>query len=236
MRQPTRSGDEPAVGLGELLAIIPPGAEVHSLSDRAYFLLRDRIISLRLRPGAPIDETRLMRELAVGRTPIREALKRLSQESLVTIVPYRGIFVGEINITDLAKISEVRAELEPLVTRLAIERATEEQRAAAADLLEDLRALEARLDWRELIRIDQRIHHLIYVSAHNRFLAETLRHYLDLALRLWFLALERLTGLDRVLGEHRALLRAMLDREPDRGAAVARRHVVGFERSVRRVL
>ena len=87
-------------GAGELLA------------DRAYVELRDQIVTLALPPGAPINEELLGRELELGRTPLREAIKRLALENLISVYPRRGTFVTEINITDLADIADVRVQLE----------------------------------------------------------------------------------------------------------------------------
>ena len=77
------------------------------------------IVTLELAPGSVIDEAELQEELQMGRTPIREALKRLSLESLVSIVPRRGMFVTNIGINDLQRLLEVRLELETLAVRLA---------------------------------------------------------------------------------------------------------------------
>jgi DNA-binding GntR family transcriptional regulator len=82
------------------------------LADRAYAGLRDRIVTLRIPPGAPIDEDLIGAELEMGRTPVREAIKRLALENLITVFPRRGTFASEINITDLAHVSDVRAQLE----------------------------------------------------------------------------------------------------------------------------
>src|SRR5437763_1098606 len=100
------------------------------LADRAYAEIRERILTLRLAPGAPIDEDRLIRELGVGRTPIREAIKRLALEDLIVVYPRRGTFVSEINITDLAQISELRTLLEGHAAYRAAEL------ASAADIKE----------------------------------------------------------------------------------------------------
>lgn len=91
-----------------------PGSEELSLAERAYRALRDRLVMLEIRPGAPVHEEQLAQSLGVGRTPVREALKRLQHERLITTYPRRGTFATEVNITDLAHISEVRLELEPL--------------------------------------------------------------------------------------------------------------------------
>src|SRR5436305_14286372 len=105
------------------------------LADRAYVELRDRIVTLRIAPGAPIDEDLLGQELQMGRTPVREAIKRLSLENLVTVFPRRGTFASEINITDLAQISDVRVQLEGHAAYRAAERITAEQRSELDGLL-----------------------------------------------------------------------------------------------------
>ena len=73
---------------------------------------QEKIVSLELPPGSVIDEAGLQEELDLGRTPIREALKRLSLEKLVVIIPRRGMFVSDIGITDLQQLYEVRVVLE----------------------------------------------------------------------------------------------------------------------------
>src|SRR5579859_2471349 len=108
------------------------------LADRAYDELRDRIVTLKISPGAPIDEDLIGEQLGMGRTPVREAIKRLSLENLVTVYPRRGTFASEINITDLAHISDVRVVLEGHAAYRAAERITESQRAELAGLLIEL--------------------------------------------------------------------------------------------------
>src|SRR5919108_4891623 len=95
-------------------------AEPASLfADRAYHELRDRIVTLRLPPGTVLREDALMRELAVGRTPLREAVKRLALENLVAVQPRRGTFVTPVESADIVHITEVRAELEGYAAELA---------------------------------------------------------------------------------------------------------------------
>src|SRR5690348_18301801 len=108
------------------------------LADRAYAALRDRIVALRIAPGEPINEDALGRELDMGRTPVREAIKRLALENLVTVFPRRGTFASEINITDLAHISDVRQQLEGHAAYRAAQRLTDAQRADLAGLLIEL--------------------------------------------------------------------------------------------------
>src|SRR3712207_9012174 len=113
-----------------------------------------------------------MSDLAVGRTPIREAIKRLALEDLVTIYPRRGTFVSEIEITDLAQIGDVRLQLEGHAAYRAAQRATAADKLEAEALIDELDALRPTEE--ELMRIDARIHRFVYRCARNPYLEATL--------------------------------------------------------------
>src|SRR5512135_2592148 len=113
----------------------PRTGKAGSFADRAYDAIRELIVTLELPPGAVVREPELTERLGVGRTPVREALRRLAQERLVEVYPRRGIFVTPVNIRDLASLSEVRAVLESHAARLAAERATAEERGELAELI-----------------------------------------------------------------------------------------------------
>src|SRR5438552_6709184 len=214
------------------LAVVRRG--VHAQSEEADLRVRDRILTLDLPPGSLVHEARLREELAIGRTPIREALQRLAHEKLVRSVPHRGTFVTDVNITDLARITEVRVVLEGHAARLAAERCTAADRAATRELLASL-AVGAS-DQRELMRMDQAIHRQIYRSARNSFLESTLERYFNLSLRLWYLVLDRGVRLREAVTEHRAMLGAVMAGDGERADEAMRRHVAGFESAIGRVL
>ena len=209
--------------------------DARSLSDRAYFSIRDMIVALELPPGAIVNERELMERLGVGRTPIREALRQLAQEKLVEVYPRRGIFVSGVNVRDLASLSEVREQLEPYAARLAAERASDAEREELAQLVTELDGIGDG-DQRGLIDLDQRLHSQLYRCAHNPFLESTLNELYVLTLRIWFLALDRVARLDEALQEHRELLEAIADGDGARAERAMRRHVRGFEQAIRKVL
>ena len=214
----------------------PEAADATSLSDQAYYRIRELIVTLELAPGSLVSEPELMERLGLGRTPVREALRALARERLVEVYPRRGMFVSRVDVRDLAGLSEVRNTLEPHAARLAAERATERDRAHIELLLEELAAVGAEPSERVLIDLDQRIHRHIYDCTHNPFLATTLNEYYVLTLRIWFLALDRVARLGDAVREHRRLLEAIRDGDADRAEETMRRHVRGFEDAVRRVL
>ena len=96
------------------------------------------IVSLELAPGSAIKEPELTARLGIGRTPVREALRRLALERLVEVYPRRGMFVTTVDVRDLARLCEVRAVLEPEAARLAAERATRADLEEINALLEEL--------------------------------------------------------------------------------------------------
>ena len=216
------------------MAVAEPVA-VRSQSEEAYARLLERIVSLDMAPGSVVNEARLREDLKIGRTPIREALQRLARENLVRSIPHRGTFVTDVNITDLARITEVRVVLESHAARLAAEKHTSADAQATSELLELLRGGQVT-DQRELMQLDQRIHRLIYRAAHNPFLESTLERYFNLSLRLWYLVLDRQVGLRRAVDEHIDLLDALLSRDAELAETIMRKHVIGFEREIRKVL
>ena len=218
------------------LVLVAEAEEAGSLSEQAYYRLRNLIVTLELAPGSLVNERELMERLGLGRTPVREALRRLAQEGLVDVYPRRGIFVSRVDVGDLASLSEARAVLESAAAGIAAERATAEERAAAAALLEELEHAAGERDERRLIELDQRIHRHVYACTHNPFLEATLGEYYVLTLRIWFLVLDRIARLDEAVQEHRELMQAIRDGEPERAEGAMRRHILGFEEALRSVL
>ena len=208
--------------------------QAESLAEKAYVAIRRLIVTLALGPGSVINERELVERLGIGRTPVREALRRLAQEGLVEVYPRRGMFVTDVDVRKLALVSEVRVALEPEAARLAAERATDAERAELQELLDELDT--AGSDDHALMALDERIHRAVYRCARNDLLATTLEQYYVLALRIWTIALDRQHELNDAVQGHRALLEAIHDGDGERAAATMRAHVEDFEQAMRRVL
>ncbi|SFT65501.1 DNA-binding transcriptional regulator, GntR family [Actinopolyspora lacussalsi subsp. righensis] len=205
-----------------------------SQAERAYLTLREEILSLRLAPGSPVREEALTSELGLGRTPFREAVKRLAAESLVAIYPRRGTFVTEVNITDHALIADVRRRLEGHAARRAAERSTEAERGELAELVELVERVPEEPE--SVMGVDARVHRTLYRCTHNGYLESTLGQYYNLALRIWGLFFDRLSDVTSHVTEHTELLKAVIDADADRADRVAVDHVDHFENSIRQVL
>jgi DNA-binding GntR family transcriptional regulator len=213
----------------------PPAGEAPStrlFAERAYHELRDRIVTLRLPPGTVLREDELMRELDIGRTPLREAVKRLALENLVAVQPRRGTFVSAVDAADIVQITEVRAELEGYAAQLAALRMDGETRAVAEALLREVEELTRGDDQDGLMRFDQRIHRFTWEASGNPYLVDTLERYFTLSLRVWYLVLDRVPGLGHAVHDQAQLIEALLERDGARARTIMREHVLAFQREI----
>jgi DNA-binding GntR family transcriptional regulator len=202
------------------------------IADRAYVALRDRIVTLRLPPGTALREDRLMDELGLGRTPLREAVKRLALEGLVDVRPRSGTYVTDVEAHDIVHISEVRAELEAQAARLAAKRMDDEGRARAAGLDAELAAIDGSDSFDAYMNLDERVHRFVWEAARNPYLADVLERFWAHSLRIWHLVLERVPALPAAVHEQRALLDAVSAGDGRRAGARMREHVQAFEAEI----
>lgn len=207
-----------------------------SLAEQAYRALRDRLIMLDIAPGEPLHEGTLAEELAVGRTPLREAMKRLEVDHLVASYPRRGTFATPVDITELAAVSEVRVLLEPLAARAAAERATDEVRVELRAARTDIEALSDLTPRREVMAQDLAVHRLLYKASGNVHLEDSLIRLDNLATRIWCVVVDRLPDVAGHIREHVDLLDAVLERDGERAAALSTEHVRHFDAAIRSVL
>jgi DNA-binding GntR family transcriptional regulator len=204
------------------------------LSDRAYAALRDRLITLAIPPGAAIDEDALSRDLGMGRTPVREALRRLALEGLIVVYPRRGTFASSVNITSLSDISDVRAQLEPHAAERAARLADAGDRAELEGLLAELE--DEPSSQTALIELDARVHRFVHRCSRNPYLARDLDRYLNMSIRIWYVTFDRLPPMRDPVAEHRALLQAIAGGDPEAARRVALEHVLSFARQMRAAL
>lgn len=208
-----------------------------SLAGRAYEAIRQRLILLGIRPGDPINDVALAAELGVGRTPVREALKRLETDHLVVSYPRRGTFATVVDVTELGAISDLRKLLEPHAARRAAENPSPAMRAELRARAAEIRRLDLADDDRDgFLTEDMSVHRLIYAAAGNPHLQDVLIRYDNLATRIWCLVIDRLPDLAEHIRGHADLLEAIADGEADLAARLTSEHVSHFEDAIRGVL
>src|SRR5579862_4814215 len=176
-------------GRGETYAAPAEAAspiDERSLTDRAYSILEEMIVTLRLPPGGAVSEASLSKALEIGRTPIREALQRLARERLVTILPRRGIAVSDINVKSQLRLLELRREVERVVARAAARRASEAERERLRELAGRFERCAEKGDETGFMRADREFNELILEAAKNEFAAGAMRLMQSLSRRFWF--------------------------------------------------
>jgi DNA-binding GntR family transcriptional regulator len=232
---PTMMKSNSATGLIYQESMVVASREQRSnglIAERAYLELRDRIVRLELPPGTPLRESELMADLAIGRTPLREAVKRLELENLVSVQPRRGTSVTDVHAADIGHISEIRVDLESFAAALAATRLGGPTRASAQALREELAADSETKTQDEWMRLDEHIHHFVWESSGNPYLTTMLEHYFALSLRVWYLVLDRVPGLGGAVHDQTKVLDAILAGDRSAARTAMRAHVMEFQSEI----
>lgn len=208
-----------------------------SFADYAYRILCDELIVLDIKPGEPLNDEVISRRLGVGRTPIREAMKRLESDHLVVAYPRRGTFAAGVDITDLAEISEIRQLLEPAAASRAARMASPQLRQELKEFAQEVaRRLPEMRSQKELMRLDMRVHRMIYRATGSRHLEDVLIRYDNLATRIWSLVLEKLPPVSEHIAQHIKLLECIAEGDSESAVRLTTQHVSDFEELIRAVL
>jgi DNA-binding GntR family transcriptional regulator len=189
-----------------------------SLAETAYTMLTDELVNLSIPPGAMVSEALLSQRLGMGRTPVREAVKLVTRDYLVTMLPKRGILVSETSPQDMLLILETRRCLEPTRYARAARRSTRADRAEFAALADRLGEAEAAGDFRAQVRLDVVFDGLVDRCAGNRFLTDALKPLHGIVRRFWNMHAGT-EGYHGVIQSHTALVRAVASGEPRQAAA-----------------
>jgi len=158
-----------------------------TLTDQAYRLIEEQIVTLRLKPGDVLSEQMLSATFKIGRTPIREALQRLAHEGLVTILPRKGILVTDLNPRHQLLLLEVRRELERLLSRAGAVRATPEQREQMQEIARGMDRAAKGNDDIDFMRLDREFNRLMVDAAHNGYATRSMKLLQGLSRRFWYM-------------------------------------------------
>ncbi|MCC6176690.1 MAG: GntR family transcriptional regulator [Chloroflexi bacterium] len=200
--------------------------QVRSLRHDIAEAIRQAIRDGQLAPGARILETDLARRFDVSRQPVREAIRMLEHEGLLTSVPNRGTFVTRVSVEDSIAICDVREELEGLAARLAVRHFKTEDRHRLTEIPNQMRHAALESDINRLIELDLELHDLIVARSNHRLLQDMLAS-IAVYTRGFIVHTKSYYGTDliRVADLHERLVSELLSGEPHRAEAAVQEHV-----------
>lgn len=196
---------------------------------KVFETLRDRIVYLEYPPEMQLSEKELCEEFNVSRTPLREAVRKLEEMKLVTVIPRFGTIVAPVDIEEVRYAFEIKISLEGLTGALAA------KRIISSDL-EELEILIRQASeekgtekpLQSLISVDRRFHSIIRRSAQNPILTEVLENLHSRCARLWHSSLGERIPMADVVGQLEAIHLALSERDSEKAETLLRDHVRYF--------
>src|SRR5262245_59801226 len=205
-----------------------------SLRDMAYDALKRQIVACDLKPGEALTVSDLASALNLGRTPVFQAVDRLTIEGLVKVVPRKGIVVSPISLDDFIAIIEMRLLNETQAARWASERAGSAEIEQMERNLDAIWVAAKRGNISDFIDLDREFHRLIARASRNGVLSEFLAGLHDKSLRFWFISLRAPDHNFRVCKQHAAILDGIRKRDPKAAEKAMRDHISSFRTNATR--
>ena len=201
------------------------GRDKYSLRGRVFQSIREDILSGRYEQNTELKEAAIGAELGVSRTPVREALRQLELEDLVTIIPNRGAYVNMITAKDVQDIYVIRSMLEGLCARWATQSITAEQ----LDSMEETLCLSeyhtSKKNYEKLYELDSLFHEQLYEAGGSRILNHILSDFHDYVKMVRKATISTSSRSVTSTEEHRAIFEAIKEKDPDKAEALAKEHV-----------
>ena len=195
------------------------------LREQVYDELKRRILTGQIKPGTRMMEIELADALGVSRTPVREAIRGLGKEGLVTIEPRRGAFASEISVKDMIDTLTVREDLDALAAYLASSRINKTEEKKLLELTDKYAAAIESGDMDTMIRADEAFHKRIAKLSGNKTLYSVVRTVQTQVLRFRYLYYEDLANYKNMPTEHREIIEALVSGDSDLARKVAYNHV-----------
>lgn len=204
----------------------------HSLGQRVFHRIREDILSGKYKKNEELKEKTIGEELGVSRTPVREALRQLELEGLVTIIPNKGAYVVGFSVEDIQDIYEIRSVLEGLCARRAAAHVTKEQLEELEEILflTDFHAQKGHTE--QLVELDTRFHEILYEAGASKVLEHALRdyhHYLERVRKVTLAAEKRSVESNN---EHKQILEALKEHNAKKAEEYANQHMLNTIRNI----
>ena len=175
--------------------------------------LKDRILTLQLRPGRFLHELTLSEMLSIGRMPVHQAVQRLRVEGLVEVIPRKGLVIRPDSLKDMLSLLEARLAMEPNISALAAQRASKSQIVALKKIVMDSKRIVNQTERMSFMSLDRAFHALIGDAAGNKILADAQRPLHERSELIWQLRVMREDGLVVNQREHMTIFTAIAERD-----------------------
>ena len=195
------------------------------LRDVVFNTLRQAILTGELKPGERLMEIHLANRLGVSRTPIREAIRKLELEGLVTMIPRRGAEVAQITEKSMSDVLEVRGAMDALCAELACERITEEELAQLKDACVHFERVTATRDVKQIAKADVQLHDIILQATGNNRLIQLVNNLSEQMYRYRFEYIKDFSQHQRLVEEHRIIYDSLVSRDKERASEAAKVHI-----------
>lgn len=201
-------------------------ADKYSLRGRVYNAIRDKILSGDYHETEELKENAIATELGVSRTPVREALRQLELEGLVSIIPNKGASVTGITKKDIHDIYMIRSSLEGLCAKWACENISDAQIEALEEILylSDFHARRSHFD--QMVELDNKFHDLIYKASGSKILNHVLSDFHQYVERVRKITLSRPYRAEQSRNEHAAIVEAIKKRDGSLAETLANKHMM----------
>lgn len=210
------------------LPLASPRSAKPRKADDAYERLKRLIVNLSLPPGKLLDERTLMASLNIGRTPLREAIQRLTMEQLVTSLPRRGYYVSELSITELGEMIVAREVLEPQVARMAASNITADEIAYLRRIVNETIGRLLHNDFETSLYHDLEFHRTVAHASRNRYLETAVNQINTGLLRYWYISFSMGGFLNPTFAHHTQLIDVLETRDADLVEKMMHEHVQRF--------
>ncbi|MFQ9934199.1 MAG: GntR family transcriptional regulator [Lachnospiraceae bacterium] len=207
----------------------------HSLTGFVFNRLREDILNGKYKENDELKEMAIAKELNVSRTPVREAIRQLEFEGLVESIPNKATYVIGISIKDVKDIYEMRASLERLCAKKAIDNMTDDIMEKLEEIVDLSMFYNEKGKYDNILELDNRFHELLYEAANSKMLRHTLsdfHHYLQ---RIRHTTLSGETRAKQAVCEHRDILEAIKSKDTDRAMMLAEQHIINSINNIERL-
>lgn len=202
------------------------------LRDVVFNTLRQAILTGELKPGERLMEIHLANRLGVSRTPIREAIRKLELEGLVTMIPRRGAEVAQITEKSMSDVLEVRRAMDALCVELACERITEEELAQLKEACGYFEQVVRTKDVKQIAQADVELHDIILQATGNQRLIQLVNNLSEQMYRYRFEYIKDFSQHERLVEEHRIIYESLVGRDKERACEAAKVHIDNQKKAI----